>query len=169
MVYCTKPTPTNDPLSINLIMTPPPPPPETTLIPTVVETTTTTTSTNPLHNELLHHAKINQINDLKNSSIYSKQLIQILTTIIKTNSNSESSELIDKIITIHQLNQTIDKQLNQDISKNFYELMKYKEKLKKIINDCQFIIQDIDNLQSRSELIDQDLRILENTLKLINK
>lgn len=151
-------------------MSPPPPPPsETTTPPTPITTEATTTSANPLHNELLHHAKINQINDLKNSSIYSKQLIQILITIIKINSNSESSELIDKITTIHQLNQTIDKQLNQDISKNFYELMKYKEKLKNIIKDCQFIIQDIDNLQSRSELIDQDLRILENTLKLIKK
>lgn len=150
-------------------MSPPPPPSETTTPPTPITTEATTTSANPLHNELLHHAKINQINDLKNSSIYSKQLIQILITIIKINSNSESSELIDKITTIHQLNQTIDKQLNQDISKNFYELMKYKEKLKNIIKDCQFIIQDIDNLQSRSELIDQDLRILENTLKLIKK
>lgn len=121
----------------------------------------------PLHNELLQQAKINQINELKNSSIYSKQLIQLLTSIIKVNSISESSELVDKITTIHQLNQTIDKQLNQDISKNFYELMKYKTKLENIIRECHDIVEDINTLQSRSELIDQDLRILENTLKLV--
>ncbi|RCK54841.1 hypothetical protein Cantr_04137 [Candida viswanathii] len=123
----------------------------------------------PLHNELLQQAKHNQIAELQNSAVYSKQLVQLLTAIVKTNSNADSSNLVDKITTIHQLNDTIDRQMNQDISKNFYELMKYKHKLESIIAECRFIIADIDNLQSRSELIDQDLRILENTLKLVKK
>ena len=57
-----------------------------------------------LHNELLQQAKLNQINDLKNSQLYSKQLIQTLQSLIKSNSNTllPSSGLIDKITTIHQ-------------------------------------------------------------------
>lgn len=125
-----------------------------------------------LHNELLQQAKLNQINDLKNSQLYSKQLIQTLQSLIKTNSNTSlasSSNLIDKIITIHQLNNEIDKQLNHDIAQNYYQLIQYKQKLQKLIQDCHYIINEIDNLQFKSELIDQNLRILEYTLKLINK
>ncbi|CAX43767.1 conserved hypothetical protein [Candida dubliniensis CD36] len=124
------------------------------------------------HNELLQQAKLNQINDLKNSQLYSKQLIQTLQSLIKTNSNTSlasSSNLIDKIITIHQLNNEIDKQLNHDIAQNYYQLIQYKQKLQKLIQDCHYIINEIDNLQFKSELIDQNLRILEYTLKLINK
>lgn len=124
-----------------------------------------------LHNELLQQAKLNQINDLKNSQLYSKQLIQTLQSLIKSNSNAllPSSSLIDKITTIHQLNNEIDKQLNHDIAQNYYELIQYKQKLEKVIKDCHYVINEIDNLQFKSELIDQNLRILEHTLKLIKK
>ncbi|EMG50604.1 hypothetical protein G210_2080 [Candida maltosa Xu316] len=130
------------------------------------------------HSELLHQAKLNQVKDLKNSSIYSKQLIQILQSLIKSNSLSTSSDLIDKMTTIHLLNDDIDKQLNRDISANYYELMKTKRKLQELISICSMQINKIDKheqvdhqrgLQERCELIDQDLRILENTLKLIKK
>ncbi|KAL6452163.1 hypothetical protein SBY92_001420 [Candida maltosa Xu316] len=121
------------------------------------------------HSELLHQAKLNQVKDLKNSSIYSKQLIQILQSLIKSNSLSTSSDLIDKMTTIHLLNDDIDKQLNRDISANYYELMKTKRKLQELISICHEQVDHQRGLQERCELIDQDLRILENTLKLIKK
>ncbi|KAK6461800.1 hypothetical protein DFJ63DRAFT_336568 [Scheffersomyces coipomensis] len=147
------------------------------------------------HNDILRESKLNQLNQLKQSNQYSKQLISTLYTIIKSNSNpgitinsltssTSTTSLIDKITTIHQLNEEIDKQLNNDIAVNFELLMKYKLKLHKAIQDCHRGMGGsmrggkgqrsrspgniISSLQSRSEVIDQELRILEYTLKLLN-
>lgn len=132
-----------------------------------------------LHTELLQQAKLNQINDLKQSSIYLKQLMNSIYAVIKSNSDNSSnntSSLLDKITTIHQLNKEIDRQLNEDIAMNYYELMKYKKQLNRMIQECHQILNGngpgsniINELQTRSEYIDQDLRILEHTLKLIKK
>ncbi|RLV95806.1 hypothetical protein JA1_000781 [Spathaspora sp. JA1] len=123
------------------------------------------------HQELLIQAKQNQINDLKTSLIYSKQLANSLNSIIQSNS-SISNSLIDKITTIHQLNGEIDRQLNQDISVNYTELIKYKQKLSRVIKSCNSLIYKLNNInqiQKNVELIDQDLRILEQTLILVKQ
>ncbi|ABN66251.2 hypothetical protein PICST_31790 [Scheffersomyces stipitis CBS 6054] len=116
------------------------------------------------HTELIQSAKNNQIAQLRQSAAYSKQLSNTFYSLIKSNSTNgpNTSTLIDKITTIHQLNDEIDKQLNQGIASSFDQLMRSKKRLQILIDDC-----NIDVLQSRSELIDQDLRILEQTLKLV--
>ncbi|KAK6201044.1 uncharacterized protein RJT21DRAFT_1005 [Scheffersomyces amazonensis] len=134
------------------------------------------------HNDILREAKINQLNQLKASNQYSKQLTSSIYSLIKSNSSLQSSShLIDKISTIHQLNDEIDKQLNEDIASNYDRLMYQKKKLNNLINDCHRVlnihshnhptqtVNIITNLQSRSELIDQELRILEYTLKLLTE
>ncbi|CAI5756613.1 unnamed protein product [Candida verbasci] len=118
------------------------------------------------HSQLLSQAKQNQLNDLKQSQIYSKQLINILNYIISINSN-ENSNLIEKIHTIHQLNNEINAQLNNNVAKSYDNLMQSKKKLEKLISNCKKYVSLIDDMQKKSELIDQNLRILENTLKLL--
>ncbi|EGW33180.1 uncharacterized protein SPAPADRAFT_137238 [Spathaspora passalidarum NRRL Y-27907] len=125
------------------------------------------------HQDLLTQAKQNQINDLRQSTAYSKQLATTIHTLIRSNS-STSNSLIDKITTIHQLNNEIDRQLNNDLAKSYTELMKYKRRLNKVINECHAImyhkdVSIINKIQSRVELIDQDLRILEQTLTLVKR
>ncbi|KAG2732668.1 hypothetical protein G9P44_003658 [Scheffersomyces stipitis] len=144
------------------------------------------------HTELIQSAKNNQIAQLRQSAAYSKQLSNTFYSLIKSNSTNgpNTSTLIDKITTIHQLNDEIDKQLNQGIASSFDQLMRSKKRLQILIDDCNSLLQVkhhphhhttgkhtqnhntrtnalVDVLQSRSELIDQDLRILEQTLKLV--
>ncbi|KAK6458709.1 uncharacterized protein RJT20DRAFT_152176 [Scheffersomyces xylosifermentans] len=129
------------------------------------------------HTDLLHQAKQNQADQLRQSAAYSKQLANSVQALIKSNSTNgkNTSSLLDKITTIHQLNDEIDKQLNHDIAINFDSLLKSKKKLRTLIDECYAILGGnrddktnlLDKLQSRSELIDQDLRILEHTLKLV--
>ncbi|KAG5417384.1 hypothetical protein I9W82_005017 [Candida metapsilosis] len=181
---------------------PPPPPPDAT------KATSSTTKPTP-HTNILHQAKQTQQQDLKQSATYIKQLHTITNLLISSNSNPDplttKSNLLDKITTIHQLNDSIDHQLNDEISRNFYNMMKMKRKVMKLNSSCMRkfdsmnetvhvadrgsevsleddVIHDQQasngngksevarlSLQKRCELIDQDLRILEHTLKLINE
>ncbi|KAI5951642.1 hypothetical protein KGF54_004716 [Candida jiufengensis] len=146
--------------------------------------TSTTNNNNTSHTTLLTQAKTNQYEDLKKSQQYSKLLQSLLKQFIASNSNSSpNSNLLDKFQTILQLDQNIDNQLNNDISFNFYELIKIKKKLEKFIKNCETEINKVNqtkvingdheiddfNLQKRCEFIDQDLRVLEYTLKLIDE
>lgn len=125
------------------------------------------------HTDLIREAKANQINELKRSAAYSRQLVNTVSALVKSNSEPDSNALIDKITTIHQLNADIDRQLNQDIARSFYDLMKCKKDITTLINKCLRIISGpelgnlIADLQSQTETVDQELRILENTLKLV--
>ncbi|CCG21253.1 hypothetical protein CORT_0A08690 [Candida orthopsilosis Co 90-125] len=164
------------------------------------------------HTNILQQAKQTQQQDLKQSATYIKQLHTITNHLILSNSNSDplttKSNLLDKITTIHQLNNNIDHQLNDEISSSYYNMMKVKQKVTKISQGCRkrfdamnevVNLDDIDTeiggisgdsddrrnvgrseferrssvarlgLQKRCELIDQDLRILEHTLKLKNE
>ncbi|KAI3406744.2 hypothetical protein KGF56_000349 [Candida oxycetoniae] len=161
------------------------------------------------HTNMLQQAKATQLQDLKQSHYYSKQLQSIFTNLIDSNSNSTdiNSPLLDKITTIHELNDDIDRFLNKDIAENFHLLMKQKRKLEKVVRKCNEKMKRVekgrldgdgaetvmssskgeerrgiggdhggnvnenyvDLLQRRCELIDQNLRILEQTLKNIEK
>lgn len=123
----------------------------------------------PTHTDLVLQAKQDQILRLKQSQQFSKQLI--LTIIQLNRANSIDLNIIDKITTIHELNDQIDKQLNNDFAINFKELKVYQLQLMKLIDKLNKCLHKstnlIDDLQSRAELIDQDLRILETTLRFV--
>lgn len=120
------------------------------------------------HTELLQKAKQSQIQQLRDSSLYSKQLAQLLSNIVASNSSNENTPVLDKITTIHQLNDNIDKQLKDGIAVNFYELMRLKRDLDGLIEKCVRFLGGglVDKFQRRAELIDQELRVLEYTLEL---
>lgn len=133
------------------------------------------------HSELIFQAKKSQQEHLQISSTNSQQLNKSIRALVLSNSNSSSVNslsVLDKITTIHQLDKQIDKQLDEGISINFEKLVKTEDKLKKLVkktenklklNQNQPQLSVIDDLQRRSELVDQDLRILENSLLLINR
>jgi hypothetical protein len=128
------------------------------------------------HNKLIQQAKQNQVEYLKKSSLYSKQLINTIYTLIKSNSsdNATTSSVIDKITTIHQLDHDIDIQLNE-LAKQFDGLDKCKRDLQVLISRCNEVLYSdglyheglIDVLQRRVEGVDRELRILEHTVKII--
>ncbi|CUM47257.1 uncharacterized protein AC631_01947 [Debaryomyces fabryi] len=134
-----------------------------------------------LHGNLLLQAKHNQKRHLQESSHLSQQLHRTLASLIRSNSNNgnECPPVLDKITTIHQLDQEIDRQLKEDVSVNYEALLHDKRNLTNLINKSNSKLQlhtydgtnkqtsSVDEFQRRSELIDQDLRILEYTLKLI--
>ncbi|KAI5970446.1 hypothetical protein CANMA_000497 [Candida margitis] len=180
----------------------------------------TTTAPTP-HTNILQQAKQAQQQDLKQSANYIKQLHTLTNYLVSSNSDTNplttKSNLLDKITTIHQLNNNIEHQLNEEISVNYYNMMKMKRKVTKLSQGCRQKFDamnevihidgrdvrdevDVSNeteangsssssgrviragrnegessnavkvgLQKRCELIDQDLRILEHTLRLINE
>lgn len=132
------------------------------------------------HRLLLIQAKQRQKSDLLESASTLEQLAKTVHAIIKINSvntKDSCSPLLDKITTIHELDREIDRQLNKDIAGNFESLMQAKGKLKSYIRKAQHGIavntesheSYVDLLQRRVELVDQDLRILEHTLKLVKQ
>lgn len=128
------------------------------------------------HSNLLLKAKQTQRESLKESEFLSAQLQKTLESLIRSNSKNDINgpSSLDKITTIHQIDNEINRQLNKDISVNFQELLNDKKRLVKRMNKCYKLLQQtktsniIDNLQKNSELIDQELRIIENTVRNIN-
>lgn len=122
----------------------------------------------PSHNDLVLQAKREQLARLKQSQALSKQL---MATIVRFNQhNNTQSDLVEKITMVHSLNAQIDAQLNEDFASNFQQLKLYQELLLKLIDKLYKIMYSrnlVGDLQTRAELIDQDLRILETTLKLV--
>lgn len=129
------------------------------------------------HSNLLQQAKEHQKLALTESDRLSHQLRLLLDTLIKSNSLNDynGSSVLDKITTIHEIDREIDKQLNQDIAINYEKLLDSKQTLSKIMNKSYKNMSHgpdgniIDHLQRRSEIIDQDLRILDQTLKIIKE
>ncbi|ODV79764.1 uncharacterized protein CANTADRAFT_50407 [Suhomyces tanzawaensis NRRL Y-17324] len=128
------------------------------------------------HSDLIKQSKETQSKQLKYSLAHQKQLTETLKALVRSNSATEDpSSLIDKISTIHQLDADIDKQLNTGIATSFGELVSTRRKVEKLIDKFTGELNGnktntiIDDFQSRAELIDQELRILENTLKLAKK
>lgn len=132
----------------------------------------------PSHRELLLKAKQKQRDDLRISDALSDQLTNTLKTIVKINSINESQEclpLIDKVVTIHELSDEIDRQLNKDISVNYDKFLKAKKTLSRCVTvskrgltmSFECTESRVDLLQSRLEIINQKIRILEDTFKLL--
>lgn len=129
------------------------------------------------HSNLLLKAKQTQRESLKESEYLSAQLQKSLETLIRSNSRNDINgpSSLDKITTIHQIDNEINRQLNKDISVNFQDLLNDKKRLVKRMNKCYKLLQQsktgnlVDNLQKNSELIDQELRILEKTLENIQR
>ena len=133
---------------------------------------------NPSHKDLLIQAKQRQKNDLIEASRNSEQVARALHAIVKVNSDNKSSKcppVLDKITTIHDLDREIDRQLKQDVASNYEKFLNNKERLGhhiKRIDRAIAMERDshetyIDLLQRKAEFVDQDLRILERTLKII--
>lgn len=162
------------------------------------------------HTTILQQAKAQQQTDLRTSQVLSHQLQSLASQLIATNSESTQagttqSPLLDKITTVHQLNDDIDQFLMGEFAENCYLLEKLKVRLEQYVDKCKGKLNShggrqeaskvdpkgsaqnsnrennhnnnnrskrkhtnhIDTLQRRCELIDQDLRILEQTLKNI--
>lgn len=121
------------------------------------------------HENLVVKAKQDQVKKLQATQWLSKQLSMTISQLVRANSTDLS--LVDKITTIHELNDQIDAQLNTDLAINYALLKELELKLSKSNEKMIKVLKNglIENLQSRSELIDQELRILENTLKLIKR
>lgn len=144
----------------------------------------TETRSSNLHGNLLLQAKQNQKDHLQESSYLSQQLHRTLLTLIRGNSTNEDGlcpAVLDKITTIHQLDREIDRQLKEDVKVNYEDLMKTKHDLLNLIEKSYAKLESpghgenrhtdnvVETFQRRSELIDQDLRILENTMKLVKQ
>lgn len=132
------------------------------------------------HRQLLIQAKQRQKSDLVDSAKVSELLAKTVHAIIKINSvntKETCAPVLDKITTIHELDKEIDRQLNKDIAGNFENLINAKSKLATYIKKTQHGIavntdnhdSYVDLLQRRVELVDQDIRILEHTLKLVKE
>lgn len=130
------------------------------------------------HSNLLTDAKQHQRQSLDESDRLSHQLRLTLETLIRSNSLKDynGSSVLDKITTIHEIDKEVNRQLNNDIAINYEKLMDAKAALAKTINKSYNNLHRngsdeniIDQLQRRAELIDQDLRILSNTIKIIKE
>lgn len=132
------------------------------------------------HHQLLLQAKQRQRVDLSESAKISDLIAKTVHAIIKINSsnaNLDCAPVLDKITTIHELDSEIDRQLNKDIAGNYESLILAKKKLASYIRKTQHgmaVNTDthesyVDLLQRKVELVDQDLRILEHTLKLVKE
>lgn len=129
------------------------------------------------HSKLLFKAKQQQKDRLTESESLANQLDLTLNTLVRSNSSNDSNgpTVLDKITTIHEIDKEINRQLNQDIAVNYDLLIRTRETLLQLTNKGNKSLQKnedgsiIDDFQRRSELIDQDLRILENTLRLIRR
>lgn len=124
------------------------------------------------YRELMVAAKQQQRQQLKELSALSSQLARFLSSVVAANStNSENcSPLMDKITTIHQIDAEIDRQLNETVGGNFEKLqlaMGNVESALQRANKAGLAGDFVWELQRNVELLDQDLRILERTLELI--
>lgn len=140
---------------------------------------------NPQHNNTSHdtivrQAKANQKRCVQSSNVLSTQLQNNLGLLVANNSSAENgacSSILDKITTIHQLDKEVDRQLKEDIAGNAEALSMSNSKLGKLLSNFDYKLQldkagndtGIENLQRRAELIDQELRILEQTVVYIKQ
>lgn len=132
----------------------------------------------PSHKELLLRAKQRQRDNLRTSDNLSEQLVNTIKAVIKINSthtNQQCLPLIDKIVTIHELSNEIDRQLNKDIAVSYDEFLKAKKKLSRCVTVSKRGLtmtperneSSVEFLQSKLEIIDQEIRILEETFTLL--
>lgn len=133
---------------------------------------------NPSHKDLLVQAKRQQRQDLNESAILSEQISRNMSAIVRMNSISNvpgCPPVLDKVDTVHELDREIDRQLEKDIAGNYDRLIKAERKTAKSINKCRrgLVMKNdqnqnyVDVLQRQVEKMDQDIRILENTLALV--
>ena len=131
--------------------------------------------------DLVGQAKKAQQDNLQTSKENSKQLNKTLRALITANSSTSLPlSAIDKITTVHQLNDSIEKQLTNDIARSFSKLKKANLELEstkdKGAGKLQFQFDEhssgsqavVDSMFRRAEIADKELRILEQTAKNIN-
>lgn len=119
------------------------------------------------HNNFIQKAKQNQRQLLLGSKGLSDELSKSVAFLLE---NSDS-ELCNKYSTITQLDGKINDQL-RDTFDEFSNLLTEKDDLSKLINKMLQnlnIFESFNKLQGRIESIDQDLRILEKTLSLVQE
>lgn len=131
------------------------------------------------HRQLLLDAKEQQRERLQEAGAAADQLAAAVSALIKANSLTSAqntSSVIEKISTIHELDKEIDRQLNDDIAPNYVRAVNEKERLGAYIKksrrslavDTESQSSYVDVLQRRLELADQEIRVLENTLSLVD-
>lgn len=131
------------------------------------------------HRQLLLDAKEQQRERLQEAGAAADQLVAAVSALIRANSLTSAqntSSVIEKISTIHELDKEIDRQLNDDIAPNYVRAVNEKERLGAYIKksrrslavDTESLSSYVDVLQRRLELADQEIRVLENTLSLVD-
>lgn len=131
------------------------------------------------HRQLLLDAKEQQRERLQEAGAAADQLAAAVSALIRANSLTSAqntSSVIEKISTIHELDKEIDRQLNDDIAPNYVRAVNEKERLcayikksrRSLAVDTESQSSYVDVLQRRLELADQEIRVLENTLSLVD-
>lgn len=123
------------------------------------------------HKLLLAECKQTQKKALAELAALSAQLSKTVQAIVLSNSSNKPgcSLVMDKITTIHELDKQVEKQVKRDVARNFTAMLTDKDRLAAAAQKTQDRLGDgVDALQRRAEIIDQKLRILENTLKRVN-
>lgn len=139
---------------------------------------TNTSAQGPSHRDLLVQAKQQQKQDLLDSAKASDNLVRTVNAIVRANSVANSPNcpsLLDKSTTIHEIDAEIDRQLKRDISANYEQLIQAKEKLSKELKRSKGALKYgkeegtslVEILQRKAETLDQELRVLEHSLRLI--
>lgn len=132
------------------------------------------------HHQLLAEAKERQQECLRASLEASQQLDRTMRALVLTNSTAAAAPhcapVLDKIATIHQLDAQIDRQLDQ-VGDAYGALAAQTRRLRRLAARCQHALDPAprqrpsvpDALQRRAEIADQNLRILETTLALVQR
>lgn len=130
------------------------------------------------HHQLLAEAKGRQQEHLRASLEASQQLDRTIRALVLSNSTPAAAPhcapVLDKIATIHQLDAQIDSQLSQ-VGEAYGTLAAQTRRLRRLAARCLRALNPDhrppvpDALQRRAEVVDQNLRILETTLALVQR
>lgn len=132
------------------------------------------------HRQFFLEAKAQQQQRLQDAAAALDQLVAAVTALVcsnSRNSSGKSSQLMDKIESVHEFDREIDRQLHDELAPNYTRALRDQERLAAYVRKCRrtLAVDDenrssyVDVVQRRMELADQEIRMLENTLKLVKE
>ncbi|CAK9435628.1 uncharacterized protein LODBEIA_P03550 [Lodderomyces beijingensis] len=122
------------------------------------------------HSEILQNAKTEQQRDLATSSKHSRNLHHLIIQLVESNSSTSATSLLDKISTIHELENSATVFLQREFARNCKLLDERRARVERMIRKSQLAFSGggggncVEEMQRRCEVVDRELRILESTL-----